>query len=57
MLWHLRKFISESPGYLGTMEFKFAEIVNAVEATIQVRVTEGSRDFRARFFVRTAEHR
>lgn len=57
MLWHLRKFISESPAYLGTMEFKFAEIVNAVEATIQVRVTEGSRDFRARFFVRTAEHR
>lgn len=36
------------------MEFKFAEIINAVEATIQVRVTEGSRDFRARFFARTA---
>uniref|UniRef100_A0A0D9XXC9 DUF6598 domain-containing protein n=1 Tax=Leersia perrieri TaxID=77586 RepID=A0A0D9XXC9_9ORYZ len=37
-----------------TMEFKFAEIINAVEATIQVRVIQGSRDFRARFFIRTA---
>lgn len=37
-----------------TMEFVFAHLIFAVEATIAVRVIEGSTDFRARLTARTA---
>lgn len=37
-----------------TMEFVFAHLQSAVEATITARVVEGSPDFRARFTARTA---
>ncbi|KAF2906856.1 uncharacterized protein [Oryza sativa Japonica Group] len=37
-----------------TMEFVFAHLQSAVEATITVGVVEGSPDFRARFTARTA---
>ena len=36
------------------MEFVFAHLQSAVEATITVGVVEGSPDFRARFTARTA---
>ncbi|KAL5222748.1 hypothetical protein ABZP36_027461 [Zizania latifolia] len=35
------------------MEIKFAHLAYAVEATITIRITSGSNDFRARFTART----
>lgn len=37
-----------------SMEYVFAHLKNAVEATIEVHVVEGSKDFMARFTARTA---
>lgn len=37
-----------------TIEYVIAHLRNAVEATVEVHVVEGSTDFKARFIVRTA---
>ncbi|KAG8077259.1 hypothetical protein GUJ93_ZPchr0007g4198 [Zizania palustris] len=41
------------PSDNSTMEFKFAHLAYAVEATISIRITSGSNDFSARFTART----